>query len=414
MVRGLSPAIRAPQDGLIVAASDTSAQRPVVGVVGAGTMGAGIVQVALEAGHRVRLFDVDAAAVERGVERIRAGLSRRATGHEAEGDERTLTARVAGTLERLSVAASLEDVAAGADLVLEAALEDLGTKRAVFAALDEASPSAILATNTSALSVADIAAGARRRDRVLGLHFFNPAPIMALVEVVPTSATDPAVVDAATELVRGWGKTPVRAADLPGFIVNRVNRPFTLEPLAILESGTATVPSIDAAIREAGFPMGPFELMDLVGIDVNLASTRAIHLALAGTADAERFRPSPIQERLVAERRLGRKTGHGFYEYDAEGRSGRPADLWTVGPDTLPAGAIAERVLLAIAAEAVRAAAAGVATPADIDRAMRLGAAHPSGPFELIEATGGMERLSRRLVAHRDLGPRFTVPGSLR
>ncbi len=384
-----------------------------MGVVGAGTMGAGIAQVALEAGHHVRLFDVDAGAVQRGVERVRAGLSRRASrqpeGRDDPAEARPLTDRVAAVLDHLAIASSLQDVAASADIVIEAAVEELGAKRAIFAELDEASASAILATNTSALSVAAVAAGVRHAERVLGLHFFNPAPVMALVEVVPTASTDPEVADAAADLVRGWGKTPVRAADTPGFIVNRVNRPFTLEPLAMLQDGLAAVPTIDAAIRAAGFPMGPFELMDLVGIDVNLASTRAIHEAFAGEPRAERFRPSPVQERLVAEGRLGRKTGRGFYEYDAEGRPREPDPAW-LRAGRLPADEIPERVQLAIAAEACRAADAGVASRADIDRAMRLGAAHPAGPFEWIGSIGGEAELQRRLAERRGLGPRFDLP----
>lgn len=368
-------------------------------------MGAGIAQVALEAGHEVRLFDVDPGAVERGVERIRAGLSRRAS-REPPGAGGTLTERVRDALRRLSSVSSLQALAAGADLVVEAALEDLATKRGVFAELDEASPGAILATNTSALSVTDIARGARGRGRVLGLHFFNPATVMPLVEVVPTEATDPGVVDAACRLVVAWGKTPVRSADAPGFIVNRVNRPFTLEPLAMLEAGLADVAPIDAAIRGSGFPMGPFELMDLVGIDVNLAATRAIHEGFRGS-DAERFRPSPIQERMVAEGRLGRKTGRGFYAYDAEGRPARVAEPAMVGADPLADDAIVERVLVAIGAEACRSADAGVASRENIDLAMRLGASHPAGPFEWIASIGGPRELGRRLAAMRDLGPRF-------
>jgi 3-hydroxybutyryl-CoA dehydrogenase len=398
----------------------------VVGVVGAGTMGGGIAQVVLEAGYEVRLFDVDAAAVERAIERIRAGLSRRAARemavpHETAMSSETaapnaggsLTERVGGILAHLSTPRSLDGVAAGADIVIEAALEDLAAKRAVFAALDEASASALLATNTSALSVTAIAAATLRRGRVLGLHFFNPAPVMPLVEVVAAGATDEAVIDDAMSLVMGMGKTPVRAADAPGFIVNRVNRPFTLEPLGILGSGRADIRSIDSAIRAAGFPMGPFELIDLVGIDVNLATTRAIHEGFAAEDGSERFRPSPIQESLMAAGRLGRKTGRGFYEYDAEGRPDRPVEEMAPTADPLSAEVVVDRVLVAIAAEACRAAAAEVASPEDIDRAMRLGASHPAGPFEWIASIGGPAELSRRLARYRALGPRFAVPPGL-
>ncbi len=392
-------------------------RRAAVGVVGAGTMGSGIAQVALEAGHDVRLFDVDAAAIERGVERIRAGLARRAArnGRDRPGPHEAAPASawVDERLARLRSVARLEELAAGTGLVVEAALEDLATKQILFAALDEASPDAVLATNTSALSVAAIAEATRRPERVLGLHFFNPAPLMALVEVVSAPGTDPSLADAAAGLVTAWGKVPVRAADAPGFIVNRVNRPFSLEPLAMLEAGDAGIEGIDAAVRAAGFPMGPFELMDLVGIDVNLATTSAIHDAFAPEgASAERFRPSPIQERLAAAGRLGRKVGEGFYTYDAEGRAGRVGgDLeCPAGPSPLPPAEIVERIQVAVAAEAYRAVAAGAATRADVDLALRLGAGHPHGPFEWVEANGGPAELRRRLARLARFGPRFAVP----
>ena len=285
-----------------------------VGVVGAGTMGAGIAQLALEAGHQVWLHDVDAAAIERGRARIRNGLERRAGRLDLDAD--SAESWVDGRLARLHDAQTLDVLAAsGPGLVVEAALEDLEAKRAIFWALDTATPpSAILATNTSALSVGAIGAATAHRERVIGLHFFNPAPVMPLVEVVAPSASDPSIVDRATALMTAWGKVPVRCRDTPGFIVNRVNRPFTLEALAMLAAGEASVVSIDAAMRADGFPMGPFELMDLVGIDINLAAARGVYAGSIAAGDplADRFRPSPIQERLVAEGRLGRKTRRRF------------------------------------------------------------------------------------------------------
>ncbi len=298
-----------------------------VGVIGAGTMGAGIAQLALEAGHDVRVHDVDAAAIERGRARIRTGLERRAARLDLDPD--SADAWVDGRLDRLTDAPTLADVAAAdPGLVIEAAIEDLDLKRAIFRELGDLLPGrTILATNTSALSVADIAAATMAGARVLGLHFFNPAPVMPLIEVIAAPATDPAVLDRATALMTAWGKVPVRSADTPGFIVNRVNRPFTLEALAMLEAGGTTIEAIDAAIRADGFPLGPFELMDLTGIDISLAAALGIfeRSRAAGDPLAERFRPSPIQERLVAEGRLGRKTGGGFYGYDDAGRRRGPS-----------------------------------------------------------------------------------------
>lgn len=351
----------------------------IVGIVGAGTMGAGIGQVALEAGCKVVLYDVDEAAVEHGRERIRDGLMRRASKLDLDRDGRE--AWVAARLDRVRHVPTLVGLADEAELVVESAIEDLALKRTIFRTLDAvAEPDVILATNTSALSIAEIAEATTVPDRVIGLHFFNPAPIMALVEVVAPPLTDPAVVARAVATVTAWGKTPVVCADRPGFIVNRVNRPFTIEALRILETGAASVSEIDEALRADGFPMGPFELMDLTGIDVSLAAATGVW---DGLGRPDRLRPSPIQERLVAAGDLGRKTGQGFYRY-ADGRpigeAERPA---TPAPNEhLAPTQIRERILDAIAEEARLAADEGVAPPRTIDLALRLGAGHPRGPFE--------------------------------
>lgn len=338
-----------------------------VAIVGAGTMGAGIAQVALEAGHGVRMTDRDPAALATAVERARSGLTRRAA-KTGKGDP--WVAWVHGHLDNES---SVGEAVADADLVIEAAIEDLSAKQALFRVIAASAPAeAILATNTSALSVTAIASAIDRPERVLGLHFFNPAPVMRLVEVVTTASTDPAVADAATDLMVAWGKSPVRCSDAPGFIVNRVNRPFTIEALRLLESGEAGVIDIDAAMRAAGFPMGPFELMDLIGIDVNLAAARGVW---DGLGRPDRLRPSPIQERLVANGHLGRKTGSGFYRYDESGRMlGLAGDR---SATTTPLDAIAARIRDAIDAEARLAADEGVATATDIELALELGAGHP-------------------------------------
>ena len=383
----------------------------VVGLVGVGTMGAGIAQLAIEAGHTVLIHDVDAAAIERGRARIRTGLERRASRLDLDPDSAELW--VEGRLEHLRDALTLADLAmADPILVVEAALEVLEAKRAIFRALDALSAGAILATNTSALSVAEIAEAATRPGRVLGLHFFNPAPVMPLVEVVVAPATDPAVADRAAAIVTAWGKVPVRCTDTPGFIVNRVNRPFTLEALAILDTHGAALEVIDRAIRAAGFPMGPFELMDLVGIDVNMAAARGIHAAAiaAGDPAAERFRPSPTQERAVAAGRLGRKTDGGFYDYDEAGRATGP-DPESVRPGDpdgrLTDAEIVRRITLAIVNEAYRALGDGVASADDIDLALRLGAAHPVAPFERAAELGGPTAILEALREHAADGPRF-------
>ncbi len=349
----------------------------VVGVVGAGTMGAGIAQVALEAGHEVVLHDVDEAAIERGRARIQEGLARRAA--RLELDDESIDDWISGRMAGLGVARTLDAVGAESEIVIEAALEDLEVKRSIFRALDAAAArDIILATNTSALSVASMATAATHRGRVLGLHFFNPAPVMALVEVVAAPTTDPAVVARAAALMIAWGKTPVRCADSPGFIVNRVNRPYTLEALRMLEAEVASVEAIDAAMRAGGFPLGPFELIDLAGVDINLAASRGIW---EGLGRPTRLRPSAILERLIAGGRLGRKTGAGFYAYDGNFR-GSVQPEFANDPTTKGAPEIRARILTAIEAEARLAVSEGVATELDVDLALRLGAGHPAGPFE--------------------------------
>lgn len=362
-------------------------QAAVVAVVGAGTMGAGIAQVALEAGDAVRLYDPVPDARKRGRDRVAEGLARRAA--KADLDADSIDEWVSGRLSRLDVLDDLEPTSIGAEIVIEAAVEDLAVKRQLFGWLDDlASPEAILATNTSALRITDIAAAVRRPGRVLGLHFFNPAPVMALVEVVAAAQTDEAAVESAMATVRRWGKTPVRCADTPGFIVNRVNRPFTIEALRMLEAGAGTIEEIDTAVVAAGFQMGPFALMDLIGIDINLAAARGVYEGFGGDAvpEARRFAPSPIQTRLVATGQLGRKTGEGFYRYGPTGKPAGPAPGFVArsGRVRLPPADISGRIITAIVAEARRAVADGVASEADIDLAMKLGARHPYGPFEWV------------------------------
>lgn len=387
---------------------DPRLDRPIVGVVGAGIMGSGVAQLALEAGHEVILHDVDAAALDRGRRRVADGLARRAA--RAQTESSGADAWVAEQLARLRSTEALGQLGEESDVVIEAALESLDLKRAIFRTLDAAAPAEIiLATNTSALSVARIAEATRRPERVVGLHFFNPAPLMRLVEVIAASATAEPVVEAAAGLVRSWGRTAVRSADSPGFIVNRVNRPFTLRALRLLEAGTASIDEIDAAIREAGFPLGPFELMDLTGIDVTFAASTAIW---DGLGRPERLRPSPLQEELIAAGRLGRKAGHGFHRYEDGKRVAGSASGAPAAPG-LPAEAIRERILLPIVDEAYRALDEGVATRADIDIALRLGAAHPVGPFERVADAGGAGAVAGRLRELANEDPSFAPSEAL-
>lgn len=278
-----------------------------IAVIGAGTMGAGIAQVAAHAGHPVLLFDAAEGAVKKGLARTAKGLDRQVTRGKMSADERD------ALLSRIRPAESLEALAPAA-LVVEAIVENLEVKREVLGKLEAiCSENTLLATNTSSISITAIGASLKRPQNLLGMHFFNPAPVMKLVEVVSGLATAPEAAEIVYATATAWGKQPVQAGSTPGFIVNRVARPFYAEGLRVLQEGGADVASIDAIMREAGgFRMGPFELMDLIGNDVNFAVTRSVFEAYFNDP---RFLPSLIQQELVAAGRLGRKSGHGFYDY---------------------------------------------------------------------------------------------------
>lgn len=278
-----------------------------IGVLGAGTMGAGIAQVTAQAGLETLLYDVSREFIDKGLDRIRGFLQRsRERGKLTTEHEQQILARLSSSLK-------LEDFE-GCSLIIEAVPEKLELKRDVFKKLDAiCGPETLLATNTSSFSVTAIAGAAQRPERVLGMHFFNPPPLMALVEVIQGDRTSFSTMDRATSIVREMGKTPVRAKDTPGFIVNRIARPFYNEALRILGDGEVTVEIVDRIMKGAGgFPMGPFELMDLIGNDINFAATESLYQSFFHDP---RFRPSPIQHRMVQAGNLGRKTGRGFYTY---------------------------------------------------------------------------------------------------
>jgi 3-hydroxybutyryl-CoA dehydrogenase len=276
-------------------------------------MGAGIAQVAILAGFQVLLYDAVGAALAKGQSRIAQSLTRAVEKGLLRADD------VEAGLRRLSAIHQLTELR-GAPFIIEAAPEELPLKQRLFTELDGlAEPAAILATNTSSLSVTAIAGATRRPERVVGMHFFNPVPLMKLVEVVASQRTESAVVEETMALARSLGKVPVRAKDTPGFIVNRIARHFSLEALRILGEGRMGHDQIDRIMKGAGrFRMGPFELMDLIGVDINFAVSRSVFEAFYHDP---RFRPDPIQQRMVQSGLLGRKTGRGFYEYP-EGRKG--------------------------------------------------------------------------------------------
>jgi 3-hydroxybutyryl-CoA dehydrogenase len=275
--------------------------------------------------------------------------------------------------------------------VIEAAPEDLELKRELFARLAlTCGPEAILATNTSSIPVSEIAAEVPEPQRVCGMHFFNPPPLMRLVEIVAGEHTSEPTLEAATEVARAMDRDPVRAADAPGFIVNRCNRPFALESLRMLGERVAGHAEIDRAIRElGGYRMGPFELMDLIGVDVNLKVAQSFY----SQRDTPRWEPHEIQVEMVADGRLGRKAGRGFYEYER----GRKVEARPKTTSAKTDQAILERVVSCLVNEAAFAVEEGVADPDDVDIAMKLGLNHPRGPFEWREELG-----AGRIVATLD------------
>ncbi len=279
----------------------------VIAVVGAGAMGAGIAQVAAAAGHTVRLLDNREGAAAQAIAGIRAQFDKMA----AKGKLTPDAARAAG--ERLHPAQQLSDLA-DAGLVIEAIVENLAAKQQLYSDLEAiVSEACIFGTNTSSISVTAIGAALKHPQRLAGLHFFNPAPLMALVEVVSGLATDPQVASTLFASAAVWGKTPVHAKSTPGFIVNRVARPYYAEALRVLTEGGADCATLDACCREAGgFRMGPFELMDMIGHDVNFAVTRSVWNAFFNDP---RFLPSLVQQELVDAGFLGKKSGRGFYSY---------------------------------------------------------------------------------------------------
>lgn len=290
-----------------------------VAVVGAGTMGAGIAQVAAAAGHPVFLFDSVDGAVDKALEDMRLRM-------ESSVAKGRRTAEEADAILDLIVGCGWLAECAPAALIIEAIIEDVDIKREVLSGLEAlASPDAIIATNTSSLSVTAIASGLKRPERVVGMHFFNPAPAMPLVEIVLGAATDPTVAETAYATATAWGKKPVRCASTPGFIVNRVARPFYGEGLRLAAEGVADAATLDALMTESGgFRMGPFALMDLVGLDVNLAVSKSV---FEQSFHDSRFAPNVLQQSLVDAGRLGRKTGRGFFDYSPSAPSPVPATV---------------------------------------------------------------------------------------
>lgn len=371
-----------------------------VGILGGGTMGAGIAQVAATHGWTVELRDVDESTARKSIEGIIQRLDRLLDKGRLSPEEHD------DAVSRLCVATGADCLGA-CDLVIEAIVEKLDIKAAVFRELlPSLRPDTVLATNTSSLSVTKLGEAIGEPQRVVGMHFFNPAPLMKLVEVIAGDATDPQVVDRVAEIAQQWGKEVARATDAPGFIVNHVARPYYLEAFRILDEGFASVEEVDEAMRQVGgFRMGPFELADLIGMDINTAAARSVWQQLGQPPLLE---PSALQESIVAKGHLGRKRRIGCYDYSTEPPtaaidvSRRSLSLSGVAREHIArfsqfGGAasgtdlqnyIFARILVCIFAQAGMAFRRGVAGRDDIDTAMRFGVNYPRGPFEWMRCVG--------------------------
>lgn len=338
-------------------------QNQVVGVVGSGAMGVGIAQVAATAGHQVVVYDNNHEVLQRSRVSLAAALQKLQDKGKIEHADTIIS--------RIAFSDNLNDLAP-CKLIIEAIVEKLEVKKNLFAALEQqACEGCILATNTSSLSVTSIAASCAHPERVIGLHFFNPPPLMALVEVIPAIQTDPALVEQAKALMMSWGKIPVVAKDTPGFIVNRVARPFYGEALRIYEEGIADMATIDWAMTAlGGFRMGPFALMDYIGHDVNYVVTQTVFQSFFYDP---RYKPSFSQKRLLDAGWLGRKSGRGFYNYAQNSPQPEPIR------DEVRGAQIVERVVAMLINEAVDALYLNIATAKDLETAMTKGVNYPKG-----------------------------------
>jgi 3-hydroxybutyryl-CoA dehydrogenase len=359
----------------------------IIGIIGSGAMGSGIAQVAASSGHTVKIYDNSQGALTKAETQLKSSLGKLVEKQKITADQQRA---ILSNITFVSDPQTLDK----SELIIEAIVEDLEIKKKVFAQFEKIVPdTCVLASNTSSLSITSIAAACSRPENVIGIHFFNPATLMQLVEIIPGIATSDKVTAMCRTLVNGWGKVTVTARDTPGFIVNRVARPFYSEALRIFEEGIADMATIDWAMKDrGGFKMGPFELMDLIGHDVNYVVTETVWKQFYFDP---KFKPSIAQKRLLEAGFLGKKSGRGFYNYAPDAAIPQPEKTAELG-DT-----IFKRVLVMLINEAADAVYLDVASPADIDLAMTKGVNYPRGLLKWADEMG-IGNVVKELTALKD------------
>ncbi|MEA1849710.1 3-hydroxyacyl-CoA dehydrogenase NAD-binding domain-containing protein [Chryseobacterium sp. MHB01] len=336
-----------------------------VGIIGAGTMGIGIAQVAATNGCKVWIYDANAKQVETAT----VGLEKTLT--KLVDKEKISAEKMTEILNNISIATELKDFK-DCELIIEAIIENKEIKTKVFTELEKhVSESCVIGSNTSSISITSLGAELQKPERFIGIHFFNPAPLMPLVEVIPSLLTEKSLAGKIYNLMKDWGKTPVIAKDIPGFIVNRIARPYYGEALRIVEENIATVEQVDEAMKTLGnFRMGPFELMDLIGVDVNFSVTKTVYNEYFYDP---KYKPSLLQQRMSEAKLHGRKTGKGFYDYSEGAQNPVPQKDEVLYDD------IFHRILSMLINEAVEAKRLGIASDEDIELAMQKGVNYPKG-----------------------------------
>ncbi len=361
-----------------------------ISVIGAGTMGSGIAQVAASNGCQVTIVDSSQPALENSKSKLKSILNRLVEkGKINEEQSKSILACIHWT-------AKIDEIS-NSNMIIEAIVENLEIKQKLFSEMESlVSDICILATNTSSLSVSKIASVCKLKSRIIGIHFFNPVPLMKLVEVIPTEETDKKLLSEVKSSLEGWGKSVVTAKDTPGFIVNRVARPFYSEALKIYEEGLADFATIDWAMKEfGGFRMGPFGLMDYIGNDVNYSATKAVY---DGTNHDPRYKPSPIQKKLMDEGLLGRKSGRGYFDYSESAVNPEPNKDKKLGKK------IFNRILTMLINAAVDALNGDIAIRDDIDTAMTTGLNYPKGLLKWADDIGLNTPLSQLKDLHTQSG----------